>query len=45
MLDKKPTVFAHFMKSMIKEPCLGRVLSQHSGINPFSSTPHSGLPS
>lgn len=35
----------HFMKSTLKEPCLGCVLSQHSCINPFSSNPHSGLPS
>lgn len=38
-------VFIHFMKSMLKEPCLGCILSQHSCINPFSSIPHSGLPS
>ena len=33
------------MKSMLKEPCLGCILSQHSCINPFFSIPHSGLPS
>lgn len=46
MLGKKPiSSFIHFMESMLKEPCLGCILSQHSCINPYSSFPHSGLPS